>query len=233
LEVEGAEEHYSEKLVRLKSHQLTFYYKPTLPFFSKCRRDFGLEDQDHLYLCPQALFKFHPDFDFVLAKILEYDQKGQIILPEGTHPNWTERLKNRFRQTIPATVIERILFIKRMTLGDYFNLIVLSDVMLDPFPFGGGNTSYEALAVGIPIVTLPTKFMRGRLTYACYRQMGMMDCVAENPPNYVEIALRLGTELSFREQIKAKILATHDLLYEDMNVVREFEKCFWEWVIGN
>lgn len=228
LEAEGAEKHYTEKLVYLNSHHLTFYYKPTLPIFSKHRHNFDLAEKDHIYLCPQALFKFHPNFDAILAAILERDPQGQVILPEGNHAHWTLRLTNRFKQTIPTAVIERLRFVPRMSLGDYFNLIALADVILDPFPFGGGNTSYETLAVGTPIVTLPTQLMCGRLTYACYRQIGVMECVAENPQHYIEIALRLGTQSSFNNQMRAKILAAHDLLYEDMNVVREFEKIFEE-----
>ncbi len=224
LETDESEAHYSERLVRLNS-QITFYYKPTLPHFAKTRSDFSLAESDHIYICPQALFKFHPDFDWVLAEILGRDRQGQVLLVEGFHRHWTELLKQRFQQTIP-TVIERIRLLPRMSLGDYFNLLTLSDVMLDPFPFGGGNTSYEALAVGIPIVTLPTSLMRGRLTYACYCQMEMMDCVADSPQRYVDIAVQLGTDFSYREQIKAQILARHQVLYEDIRVVRELERFF-------
>ena len=223
MESNGAEEHYSEKLIRLNS-QLTFYYKPILPPLTKVRSHFGLEQQ-HIYLCPQALFKFHPDFDVVMADILKRDPQGEVVLVEATHEHWTELLKKRLWQTLPE-VMERVRFVPRMNLGDYFNLIAVSDVLLDPFPFGGGNTSYEALAIGTPIVTLPSKFMRGRFAYACYRQMGVMDCVASSPANYVEIAVQLGTDSWYREQIKAKILAANNLLYEDVKVVREWEQFF-------
>ena len=48
----------------------------------------------------------------------------------------------------------------------------VSDVVLDTFPFGGGVTSLQTLAMGAPLVTLPSRFLRGRLTLALYRQMG-------------------------------------------------------------
>ena len=225
LETAASEEHYTEQLIRLPS-QITFYYKPDLPpAFPKTRHDFNLAESDHLYICPQALFKFHPDFDEILAHILTRDSQGLVILVEGFHQHWTELLKKRFQQTIP-TVIERIRFLPRMTLSDYFNLLSLIDVMLDPFPFCGGNTSYEAFALGIPIVTLPTSLLRGRFTYACYRQMEIMDCVADNPQHYVDIALKLGTDPSYRELIQQKILAQHQVLYEDIRVVRELEQFF-------
>ncbi|BAP54338.1 TPR repeat-containing protein [Thioploca ingrica] len=225
LETATSDEHYTEQLVRLPS-QITFYYKPDLPpAFPKTRHDFGLAESDHLYICPQALFKFHPDFDEILAEILARDPQGLVILVAGFHQHWTELLQRRFQQTIP-TVIERIRFLPRMTLSDYFNLLSLVEVMLDPLPFGGGNTSYEAFALGVPIVTLPIPFLRGRFTYACYRQMEIMDCVADNPQHYVDITLKLGTDPSYRKLIQQKILTRHQILYEDIRVVRELEQFF-------
>ncbi len=43
--------------------------------------------------------------------------------------------------------------------------------MLALFPFYSGNTSYEAMAVGTPAVTLPGRFSRGRLTAVIYKRM--------------------------------------------------------------
>lgn len=229
-EVIGAETHYSEKLVRL-SRIPTFYYKPALPPLTKQRSDFGLRDSVHLYVCVQSLFKIHPDFDVIFAQILQRDPQGQVILVEGTYRAWTQRLKQRFAQTVPA-VQERICFLPRMSLLDYFNLIALADVLLDTFPFGGGGTSYEALAVGTPIVTLPTRFMRGRATYACYQRMGIADCIAQDIDHYVEIALHLGKDRFYREQIKALLLANHDSLYADRNIVRELEQFFYD-IVGD
>ena len=61
-----AETHYSEKLVRLEGLG-AFLYRP-LPGGEKnpakwreqIRTDLALPNNFHLYLCPQALFKFHP-----------------------------------------------------------------------------------------------------------------------------------------------------------------------------
>jgi predicted O-linked N-acetylglucosamine transferase (SPINDLY family) len=98
--------------------------------------------------------------------------------------------------------------------------------MLDPLHFGGGNTTYEGLAIGTPIVTLPSQFMRGRVTAACYRKMQVADCIAPDPAGYVEMALRLGTDPEYRDRVKAKILAANHVLYEDVAAVRELEQFF-------
>jgi pyruvyl transferase EpsO len=98
--------------------------------------------------------------------------------------------------------------------------------MLDTIHFCGFNTSLEAFAVGTPVVTLPGEFQRGRHTLAFYKEMGLLDCVADSPGRYVEIAVRLGTDRVYREAVKAKILAHHQVLYENADVIREFERFF-------
>jgi predicted O-linked N-acetylglucosamine transferase (SPINDLY family) len=129
---------------------------------------------------------------------------------------------SRFRKSIPD-VAARIRFLPRLGQEDYFHLLALSDALLDPIHFTGGNSSFEGFAVGTPIVTLPSPFMRGRMTYALYRKMGILDCIAETPGEYAEIALRLGTDLPWRESIKKRILASGHLLFEDLSAVRELE----------
>ncbi|MBT4429617.1 MAG: hypothetical protein HOC91_03800, partial [Nitrospinaceae bacterium] len=96
-------------------------------------------------------------------------------------------------------------------------------VSLDPISVGGGTTSYECLAVGTPLVTLPGEFQRARVTYAFYKKMEMMDCVASTPEEYVELALRLGTDHTYNKKMRDKILAANHVIFEDKNYVREME----------
>lgn len=98
--------------------------------------------------------------------------------------------------------------------------------MLDPIHFGGGNTSYEAFAMGIPVVTWPSEFLRGRLTYAMYRQMGLLDLVAKDAPSYVELAVWLGKDAVAREVLRTRIVATSGALFDDAGAVRELEEFF-------
>ena len=117
-------------------------------------------------------------------------------------------------------------FLPRLGEHDFLSLIMLSEVVLDPVHFGGGNTTYEAFAMGTPIVTLPGRFMRGRVTYACYKKMNLNDCVASTPDAYVEIAVRLGTDRDYRTAVSEAILSRNQVLYKDMRAVKELEQFF-------
>jgi predicted O-linked N-acetylglucosamine transferase (SPINDLY family) len=228
LETEGAEQHYSERLVRLKNLPI-YYDRPKLSAPLKQREDFGLGKDARIYACLQSLFKFHPEFDPLVGAILRGDPQGVLVLLQGSAPGHAKLLRQRFQTTLPD-VLDRIHFVGRLDRADFLQLTALSDVLLDPLHFGGGNTSYEALAFGVPIVTLPSRFLRGRITYALYHRMQVMDCIALSPEDYVEKALRLGTDSVYRKAIREKMLAANSVLFENEEGIRELEGFFKEAV---
>ncbi|MEM9684458.1 MAG: hypothetical protein AAF942_14395, partial [Pseudomonadota bacterium] len=212
-EPDGAEAHYSERLVRLGG--LPFSYRqPARPDPLGTREDFGLADDATVYFLAQSLFKIHPDMDAPLAEILRQDPKGVLLLLEGQQESWGETLRQRFAETL-GPLAERVAFLPRQKHDDYMRLIALADVSLDSFPFSGGNTTYQALAMGTPVVTLPGAYLRGRLSLAIYRHMGMTDCVAEDAADYARIAVRLGTDVTYRTYIEERIAADADSIFDD------------------
>jgi predicted O-linked N-acetylglucosamine transferase (SPINDLY family) len=219
LDTPDAQDHYTEKLVRLPTLSV-FYKRPVAPSPLKGRDFFGLPEKAHLYACPQTLFKLHPDFDELLAQILRADRNGIVVLIEGRYPHWRELVEKRFQKTMPD-VADRVRWVGRQSYEDYLNLLLVTDVLLDPTHFVGGNSSYEGLGLGVPIVTLPSKFLRGRITYALYKKMNVMDCVAENREDYVRLALELGTDRARREEIRAKIQNASGVLFEDFQAVQD------------
>ena len=222
IEPSDAADHYSEQLVRLPAFFLPAYEKPPLLTAVKSREQFGLRDDRHLYICPQSLFKLHPDFDWAIGEILRRDPKGEVLLIHDAYPMPAATLRERWRRNFPD-VEERVKFMPRMPWLDCLNLMAVSDVMLDTFHFGGGNTTYEGLAMGTPIVTLPASYLRGRFTLGCYLEMGLNECVARTPQHYVDLAVHLAQERDYREHVSRKIVATRDVLFENVGAVRALD----------
>jgi protein O-GlcNAc transferase len=224
LETEEAADHYTEKLVKLKTLP-TYCYRSSLQPSAKTRDDFGLPGDRPVYLCAQNLLKLHPDFDASLAEILRRDPHAELVLCEGRFRHWIGRLRNRFSATMPD-VLDRIRFLPNQAPADFFSMVAACDVVLDTFYCGGGATTYDALTLGTPIVTWPTAFMRGRITYGCYQKMGVLDCVASDPEQYVKIAVRLGTDREYRESVRGRIAETSRVLFDDAEAVAELEQFF-------
>jgi predicted O-linked N-acetylglucosamine transferase (SPINDLY family) len=90
--------------------------------------------------------------------------------------------------------------------------------------FGGGDTSYQSFAVGAPVVTLPSQYLRGRITYSLYRAMGIDEPIAASTTDYVERAVRLGTDAAARQHLRGRILGAAGHIFENAAGVRDLEQ---------
>ncbi len=83
------------------------------------------------------------------------------------------------------------------------------DIALDPHPFGGATASFEALWMGIPVVTLAADRMVGRTSAMLLRHAGATELVAPTPAAYVETACRLATDVGrlreMRETLRPRL----------------------------
>jgi predicted O-linked N-acetylglucosamine transferase (SPINDLY family) len=229
LESPDAQDHYTERLIKLPNLSV-YYYRPPAPPPFDVRRAFGGDDV-HVYGCLQNLFKLHPDYDAILDDILRRDPKGVILLPHGHTRHWDDVLMHRLSRTMPQTV-GRVRFFDVLPYEQYLGLSAACDVLLAPIHFGAGNTTYEAMAFGTPTVTMPSEFLKGRITHGLYRAMGVMDCVAETPQGYAELAVRLGTDRDFNRAVRGKIRSNNHVLYENAAGVRDLENFFVDAVHG-
>lgn len=225
MEPGDAASHYCEKLVTLPGLG-TSYSAPELPE-SAAREDYALPRGRTLYLCPQSLFKIHPDNDALFVEIAKRDPNGVLVFFSGRHPTITQlflkRLTTAFaQQGLPHE--GRGIVLPYMSHAAYLQVNLLCDVMLDTLHWSGGNTSLDALACGLPIVTLPGKFMRGRQSYGMLTAMGLDELVAKNEEEYVEIALRLGNDHDYRDQIVAQIRNASAKIFDQHEPLLELEK---------
>jgi predicted O-linked N-acetylglucosamine transferase (SPINDLY family) len=220
--------HYTEQLIRLKGFPM-YCYRPEPPTKAPSRQAFGLSEDVNLYVCVQSLFKVHPDFDKILRDILCRDSQAMLIFFELENRHVTGLLRDRFAQAFPDK-IERVRFQPRLSFEEFSSFLTLADVVLDTPHFNGGYTSLLCFAAGVPVVTWPGRFMRGRLTLGFYKQMGFADCVANNAQAYAEIALKLANDRTWRKQVQETIRKRAHVLYEDIEAVRDLER-FLEWAI--
>ena len=86
--------------------------------------------------------------------------------------------------------------------------------------------AYDAMGVGLPIVTLPDEYNNGRVVLGVYRRMGLEKLAARSPEHYVSLAVRLGTNRDERESVRAEILQRGTVLFDDARLVREHEQFF-------
>lgn len=81
------------------------------------------------------------------------------------------------------------------------------DVALDPFPFTGSTTTFEALWMGVPVVSLIGRSVVSRWTFAMLHQVRLDDLAAATPDEYVNIAARLAATPEYLARLRAELRA--------------------------
>lgn len=215
---------YSEELVALDVLP-GFPTRPAVPPLPQ-RAEFGLPETGTLYVCPASLLRLTPAFDALLGAILRADPAGQLVLV--SHPA-AETLRNRLLQrfeTSLADVMPRIWFLPELSQADFLALLRLADVMLDPPETGTGAASFEALALGLPIVTWPGALAPSRLTAACYRLLNLPEAIVDEGPAYVALALRLAHDEPFRRHLSERLLAGAGRLFDWEPAIQALQTLF-------
>jgi predicted O-linked N-acetylglucosamine transferase (SPINDLY family) len=102
------------------------------------------------------------------------------------------------------------------------------DVALDAFPFSGSTTTFDALAMGVPVVTLPGGTLMSRWSAAMLRGVGLGDLVAKDADDYVRIARALAGDpdrrAGYRRTLRGRLAASS--LCDAAGRARQFERLY-------
>jgi predicted O-linked N-acetylglucosamine transferase (SPINDLY family) len=236
MEPRNAHCHYTERLVTLPGVGIC-YRKPIIPkvLLRKSRHDYGLRTDAIVYLSCQSLFKYLPEDDGIFPAIAKQIPEAQFVF---LTPNdyllrdFRWRLERAF-SAVGLSVRDHCVFLPEQDTFSYWNLNLLADVYLDTMQWSGCNTTLEALACGLPVVTLPGKFMRGRHSYAILTQLRVTDTIAHDKADYIDIAARLGRNPEWRVFLAQRVNDGYFRLYSDVSSVSALEEFYKQMVKEN
>jgi CRISPR-associated protein Csy1 len=222
MEPEDASSHYSERLLRLPGLG-TRYARPEVAPATRMR--FGLPDAGRLYVCPHSLFKIHPDNDTMFADILERDPSSLLVLCADLTQPVSTQFRTRLGRVLREHGIDfdrRVLFQPLRPPPEFRSMLSVCDVMLDTLHWSGGNTSLDALAADLPIVTRPGAMMRGRQSAAMLRAIGLPELVVDSPTEAAKKAIEIASENG--PAIRRQIIRYRDTLFNRREPVLALEE---------
>lgn len=94
-----------------------------------------------------------------------------------------------------------------MPRAQHLALVGASDIMLDSFPFNGWTTSFEALWMGVPVITLAGDRFLGRVGASFLTAAGHSELIARDADDYVAIALGLARDRDRLARLRASLRA--------------------------
>jgi protein O-GlcNAc transferase len=226
MEPAGAEDRYTEQLVRLPN--LSIYYEPSdvLPP-PMDRAQLGLRGNAVVFWCCQSLPKYLPQFDEVFARIAAEVPGCQFTFIEfgggsGVTAMFRDRLDRAFRAA-GLDAGDRCVFLPRLTPDRFVAAIGQCDVVLDSIGWSGCNSILESLVHDLPVVTLAGEMMRGRHTAAILQMMDIRETTAQTIDEYVSIAGALGRDAARRSELSVRIAGNKHRVYRDRECIAALE----------
>ncbi|MGA8005415.1 MAG: tetratricopeptide repeat protein, partial [Burkholderiales bacterium] len=199
LEPPGAEEHYTETLVKLPGLGARYLAAPV-------RADPAAADgltagvKTPLFVCVGTPFKYAPGNDRLLVDIARRCG-GTLMFFVGKPAPLSDLLRERLRRAFAKGGVDfdgHARFVPWQSSAAFHGLLARADVCLDTIGFSGFNTAMQAALAGIPMVTREGRFMRGRLASAILRRLGAPELIAATDAEYVEIAVALARDRARR-----------------------------------
>jgi predicted O-linked N-acetylglucosamine transferase (SPINDLY family) len=193
------DELYSEQSVRLPH---TFWcYRPLiqtpevnpLPALQSGHITFGCFNNFHK-VTPQTL-------QLWTATLAAVPGSRLIILsPAGSH-------RDAVRQTFATGGVapDRIDFVPRLNLEDYFRLYHQVDICLDTIPYPGHTTTLDSLWMAVPVITLPGNTAVSRGGASILTNLNLGNLIAKTPAEYISLVSQTAADLPALARLRSEL----------------------------
>ncbi len=213
---------YSEKVLFLPKIWNAMTLSDSLPEIQKNNLIFTYASFNNFH-------KISDDTIDVWSKILN-NSNSQIILKNPMPPSIVgEELKLNLLNKFIARGVEKkkILFINhKKDFQDHLGLYNNVDVALDTFPYPGVTTTFDAVLMGVPVLTMKGHNFNSRCGESININLQMEKFIAENKDDYFNKAISLQKEKStlqkFGKNLREK--AFKSSLFDTKDFAKSFEE---------
>jgi protein O-GlcNAc transferase len=163
----------------------------------------------------------------LFCRVMEATPTAELLLKSISFVEAEERQRIQQLFTKAGLAPERLVLMpwvegRKQHLDCYASI----DVALDPLPYGGATTSCEALAMGVPLVSVAGAGMVGRLSASILVHSGHTQWLAEDADAYVGIAAELAAQgprtTGPREQLRHAVQSS--ALADGRRLAKELER---------
>ena len=159
------------------------------------------------------------------ATILKNINGSKLILKSSTKKE-IELFKNTLKK---FDVLNSVVFLPTAKFfQDHLKLYENIDIALDTFPYNGVTTSFEAIWMGVPVITMKGYNFNSRCGESINNNMQMQNLIAKNEEDYVSIAANLANDKKQLSEVRKKIFDT--ALSSPLFNKQQFNKNFFKLI---
>lgn len=122
----------------------------------------------------------------------------------------------------------RVHFAPLLPFADHFRRLPVADLFLDTYPYSGHTTCSDALAMGLPVLTLPGAGMGSRVAASLVTLHGFPELVAADMADYEARAVALAADRQQLAALKARVAAAvpTSKLFDSRRFTRHLESAY-------
>ena len=177
--------------------------------------------------------KFNPPLCDLWVKILQGVPDACLRLKAKSFFDPEVLLEWETRFTSAGIAKERLLFMPhKPQIKDHLAVYNEVDIALDSYPYHGTTTTCEALAAGVPVVSLAGSSHVARVGVSLLNAVGLADLVAQQPEDYVAIAVKLAADRARLRQLRTSLneRMKTSVLGDAEGFTRKLEGCYRQMV---
>ena len=126
------------------------------------------------------------------SNILKRVKNSKLIIKCADKRRKLDRIQEVFKKN---GLQDSVFFHHRIdNLEDHLNLYKKIDIALDTFPYNGVTTSFEAIWMGVPVLTMAGYNFNSRCGESINKNLNMDQLIAKDEEEYVSKAVRLTSE---------------------------------------
>ena len=139
------------------------------------------------------------------SNIIKEVDKSKLVLKSSVNIN-IYNLKKVFKE---YGVLDSVIFLNKQTsFENHLKLYENVDIALDTFPYNGVTTSFEAIWMGVPVLTMEGFNFNSRCGESINKNIHMNDLVAKSEEDYISKAISLAND-------KKKLLGVRKKIFND------------------
>ena len=136
--------------------------------------------------------KINKNVIFCWSKILKEIENSKLIIKCSNDKKKLDRIESLMEKN---GVLDSVILHKRFEdKKDHLNLYNEVDIALDTFPYNGVTTSFEAIWMGVPVITMAGYNFNSRCGESINKNLNMEQLIAKNEDDYVSKAVSLYTD---------------------------------------
>jgi len=216
---------YLEQILYLPDHYFARERIDPRNLTKPSRSVFGLPEQGCVFCCFNNAYKISPACFAVWLSLLEEIPESVLWLYDD-NPTATRNLRQHAQNA--GVDPQRLVFAPRRSTSDYLAQYLVADLFLDTFGYNANATAADALAMGLPVISLPGPSLISRTGASLLHAIDLPDLVVESVDTYKRLAFDLATNPDKLSKLRNTLAANclHSPLFDVPNFVRHLESAY-------